>query len=70
MKQIYNIQINTGDICKKINNEFRDLFNCELGTFNLSKVTLPIVKSAKPIFFKPRTTPLTWKHRLKQRLGN
>ncbi|XP_055910799.1 uncharacterized protein K02A2.6-like [Eupeodes corollae] len=55
-------------VVEQIKNEFSEVFKEELGTFNISKISLDLCDNSKPVFFKPRPLPLAWKDRVEKQL--
>ncbi|XP_055306782.1 uncharacterized protein K02A2.6-like, partial [Sitodiplosis mosellana] len=55
-------------IVDQIKNKFSDLFEGQLGQYNVCEVPLQIDSNAKPIFCKPRSVPLAWKTEIEQNL--
>lgn len=48
--------------------EFAGVFDNGLGAYKCAKIALLINEKAKPVFFKPRPLPLTWKSRVENQL--
>lgn len=55
-------------IVNRIKSEFSDIFKSELGRFTGAKVHLELKPDAKSKFFKPRSVPLAWKHKIETKL--
>lgn len=55
-------------IVDQIKSEFSNLFDGELGKYNICEVSLQIDNDAKPVFFKPRPVPIAWKSKIEQNL--
>ncbi|XP_055307420.1 uncharacterized protein LOC129571627 [Sitodiplosis mosellana] len=55
-------------IVNQIKSEFSDLFDGQLGKYNVCEVSLQIDSDAKPIFCKPRSIPIAWKSEIEQNL--
>lgn len=53
-------------IVDQLKSEFSDLFDGQLGKYNVCEISLPIDSDAKPIFFKPRPIPIAWKSKIEQ----
>jgi len=48
--------------------EYKDLFNNELGKYKNEKINLKLAKEANPIFVKPRPIPLAFKEKVSKQL--
>lgn len=56
------------EIIEQIKAEFSDVFKSGLGKYNISTVSLPIVKDAIPVFCKPRPIPIAWRDALSKHI--
>lgn len=56
------------EIIEQLKTEFSDIFKSGLGKYNISTVSLPIVKDANPVFCKPRPIPIAWRDALSKHL--
>lgn len=48
--------------------QYKDLFNGELGKFKHSKVHLEVKEKSSPIFFQPRKVPFAFRHKVEEEL--
>lgn len=48
--------------------EFRVLFDGQLGKYKCDKISLSLIEGAKPVFIKPRPVPLALKERVNKQL--
>ncbi|XP_037930885.1 uncharacterized protein K02A2.6-like [Teleopsis dalmanni] len=53
---------------EQIKNEFIEIFDGDIGTYKLARISLPMEKDFKPVFFKPRPVPLAWKSKIESNL--
>lgn len=70
LTQINSIKINEkySIIIEQIKSEFTQVFSDELGSYNVTKISLPICENAKPVFLKPRSVPFAWKNKIEKQL--
>lgn len=55
-------------IIDQLKNEFADVFDSQLGKYEINQISLRIDDDAKPIFCKPRPLPLAWKDKIEKQL--
>lgn len=72
LQQVNSVEISKSNelllLTEQVKNEFSEIFNGELGAYRLEKISLPIDKNAKPVFFKPRPVPFAWKEAIEKDL--
>lgn len=61
---------NYNEIIEQIKSDFSEVFKSGLGTYNVSKVKLPLVKDATPIYFKARPIPLAFRDGIEKQINN
>ncbi|XP_039314523.1 uncharacterized protein K02A2.6-like [Solenopsis invicta] len=66
MEQINSIK--EEDNLKALLQEYKELFNNELGKYKFEKIDLKLSKEANPIFIKPRPIPLAFKEKISKQL--
>lgn len=57
-------------IVEQIKSEFSEVFKKGLGTYNVSKIKLPLVSDATPIFIKARPIPLAFRSGIEKVIDN
>ncbi|XP_055922784.1 uncharacterized protein K02A2.6-like [Eupeodes corollae] len=55
-------------IVDQIKSQFSELFDGQLGKYNVCEISLQIDSQAKPVFCKPRPIPIAWKSEIEQNL--